>query len=405
MIAFLALLSASLSVQPARAQVTDDSDLSGGRSPAAGVLWEESRAEEASTVFRAEQIAPPPAGRLRNASIEGIFLLTGPEGRDVPASRAKALLVSGSKLLAESPVDENGAWELAAPPNFSGKAVVRLRLENAAWSIQDARSGKPYSWDAAEVQLPAAGVRLGTYRPDPSSENGKIGLIHLQFLEAFSLFERAGVGTDWWKERLAVSYPDSADYFSPWGFDLHLTRAEQWDVNLHEFGHAVMAAGTRSYGGGGQHKIDECYNAGLAWSEGWATFFAGAARLSPSDPDAKFQYLVPRRAPIRLENVPEDVCKGPTSEWRVAAGLWDLHDMNVDGRDASALGFARIWKAIAAQRIGSFADAWGFISAGLPPDALAAGTGALRQNTLLPEAVRPAPARSAVELLSVPAWD
>lgn len=405
MISSLLLLSGALNILPAQAQVSDDSDLSGGRSPSAAILWEESKDEEGSTVFRAQLIAPPKAGQSRNASIEGVFLLTGPEGRDVPASRAKALLVSGSKTLAEAPVDENGAWTLLPPAGASGKAVVRLRLENPAWSIQDARGGKPYEWDAAEVQLPASGVRLGAYRPDPASENGKIGLIHLQFLEAFSLFERAGIGTAWWKDRLAVSYPDSADYFSPWGFDLHLTQAVQWDVNLHEFGHAVMAAGTRSYGGGGQHKIDECYNAGLAWSEGWATFFAGAAHLSPADPDAKFQYLVPRRAPIRLENVPEDVCKGPASEWRVAAGLWDLHDVHADGRDASTLGFARIWSGMAGRRMGSFADAWGFISAGLPPDALEAGTQALRQNTLLPEAVQLTPSKSLVERLGVPPWD
>ncbi|MEK7744635.1 MAG: hypothetical protein AAB578_09645, partial [Elusimicrobiota bacterium] len=63
MIAFLALLSASLSVQPARAQATDDSDLSGGRSPAADILWSESKDDEAAAVFRAQPIAPPPAGR------------------------------------------------------------------------------------------------------------------------------------------------------------------------------------------------------------------------------------------------------------------------------------------------------------------------------------------------------
>ena len=99
MIALLALLFASLSFQPAQAQVTDDSDLSGGRSPAANILWSESRDDEAATVFRAQPIAPPEAGRSVNAStIEGIFLLTGPEGRDVPASMAKALLVAGSKV-------------------------------------------------------------------------------------------------------------------------------------------------------------------------------------------------------------------------------------------------------------------------------------------------------------------
>ncbi|MFP5501741.1 MAG: hypothetical protein ACLGIN_04575, partial [Candidatus Sericytochromatia bacterium] len=99
-------------------------------------------------------------------------------------------------------------------------------------------------------------------------------------------------------------------------------------------------------GGGGPHKIDECYSGGLAWSEGFASFFSAVISIRRDDPDAKFEYMVPRRKPIRIENVPDDVCEGYTNEWRVSSALWDLYDTNEDGTDRVALSFKTIWGAL-----------------------------------------------------------
>ena len=268
-----------------------------------------------------------------------------------------------------------------------GKYKAVLRLSNPRWSIVDESSGRPFEWTAGDVDLSSGGVDLGSLAPDPASQNGRIPLIHLQYLEAVGAFERLGLDLAWWDRPLTVIYPASSDYFSGWS--LHLSEAKAWDVNLHELGHAVMAKGMNARGGGGSHKIDECYSAGLALSEGWATFFAGVVRLSPADADARFEYLVPRRAPIRLENVPADVCQGENNEWRVAATFWDLYDSHPDGGDAVALGFPRLWNLLKGGSMGSFSDAWRIIRRGLNADEATAAARAIEHNTL-PGALSPA---------------
>ena len=56
--------------------------------------------------------------------------------------------------------------------------------------------------------------------------------------------------------------------------------------------------------------------------------------------------MVPRRKPIRVENVPADVCNGHTNEWRVGAAMWDMYDTHVDGTDEVAISFGSIWGAL-----------------------------------------------------------
>jgi hypothetical protein len=104
--------------------------------------------------------------------------------------------------------------------------------------------------------------------------------------------------------------------------------------------------------GGGQHKIDECYSTEMALSEGWASFFSAWVSIDLKDPDAKFEYMVPRRAPIQIENIPSDVCRGETNEWRVSSFFWDLVDLHMDGETAEE-SFARAWNPLLNQGVNS----------------------------------------------------
>ena len=145
-----------------------------------------------------------------------------------------------------------------------------------------------------------------------------------------------------WNKKIKIIYPGRGDYYS-YG-KVNLTKGHYWDVVGHELGHAVYDMANIGTMEGGPHRIDECYSKGLALSEGWASFFSAWLSVDLKDEDAKFEYMVPRRAPLRFENIPSDVCPGETNEWRVTGFLWDLIDINEDQEDTLKIPFKNFWK-------------------------------------------------------------
>jgi hypothetical protein len=66
--------------------------------------------------------------------------------------------------------------------------------------------------------------------------------------------------------------------------------------------------------------------------------------------------MVPRRAPIQFENIPADVCKGESNEWRVTGFFWDMVDLHQDG-EAMNESFARLWNAMKGSRVSTASEA------------------------------------------------
>ncbi len=153
-------------------------------------------------------------------------------------------------------------------------------------------------------------------------------------------FESIGL-LEFWNKQISIVWPGSGDYYS-WG-TVNVTKGYQWDVVGHELGHAIYDLADIGRFGGGSHRIDECYTINLALSEGWASFFGAWLKVQLDDQDAKFEYMVPRRAPLRIENIPQDVCAGPKNEWRVTGFLWDIIDLNDDVNDQSRMSFKELW--------------------------------------------------------------
>jgi hypothetical protein len=146
-----------------------------------------------------------------------------------------------------------------------------------------------------------------------------------------------------WKKKIKIKWPANGDYYSY--NTVNVTKGYQWDVVGHELGHAIYDQANIGSFGGGSHRIDQCYSEALALSEGWASLFGAWIKVSLSDPDAKFEYMVPRRAPLRFETIPPDVCSSHKNEWRVTGFLWDLIDLNGDERDSSSMNFIKFWKS------------------------------------------------------------
>lgn len=155
-------------------------------------------------------------------------------------------------------------------------------------------------------------------------------------VEKFTKIDRI----DFWSQQIKIKWPSNGDYYQ-WG-SVNITKGFQWDVVGHELGHAIYDQANIGRFGGGAHRIDQCYSSALALSEGWASFFSAWLSVELDDKDAKFEYMVPRRAPLEIEHVPADVCKGPTNEWRVYSFLWDLIDLNKDN-EAMEQTFQAIW--------------------------------------------------------------
>lgn len=362
----------------AAAERIDDSDLSRPwiSAQAAVALPREGHVDGGVIVFPLIPIeaATAPAA---SGSIGGRLALDDRNGTPHPARLSKVRLVGPGSPGAWTLTDENGAFLLnGAQPGVAYK--IRVRLDNTRWAFRGG-GGQAYEWEAGPFD---AGSDAGVLSPAPGTQNAKLGVLHLTYLDAFDFLSRTAT-TAWWKAPLTVVWPAGSDYFDPGAWAIHITDPQAWDVVLHELGHAVMEGAIDARTSGGPHKIDACYSAGLAWSEGWATFFAGVVRLSADDPDAKFEFLVPRRAPIRIENVPADVCLGPSNEWRVAAGLWDLYDRHEDVGDRVALPFSALWAGVTGGVTASIGDAWTLVAKGLDPLARRAGEDAMISNSLL----------------------
>lgn len=364
-----------LAMQGATRGEVDDADLTAGarrKQVSTAALAREGKPGANGTLLFPTSPTRRPAARpmLRAAAgpvVAGVLRYPDAQGALIPAANVTVHLEVRGKEVATALTDAEGRWTAELGADLAGKALAATyELGNKRWTINK------YRWAGPQVEALAAVNDTGERTIDAGSQNGKAALIHQVWNRALNAFTRENIDIDgWWTRPIGTTWPGSGNYYS-FG-SVNLTDAEWWDVNGHEIGHAIFFAGFNSASGGGQHKIDECYGADLAWSEGFASFFSGVISIDRGDADAKFQYMVPRRAPIRVENVPDDVCTGHTNEWRAGSALWDLYDTHNDGQDHVALEFKTIWGALVKTqnpgRMTDVRDAFKRIATGQPAEA------------------------------------
>ncbi len=225
-----------------------------------------------------------------------------------------------------------------------GSFELKARLSNRYFSIQNNSDGRTFELKA---QVPCQGrVRMGW---DQATDAGQV-LGIWQVAESARRKINSELGLGFWSRAVAFVFPADGDYY--YLGKVHVTRGDHWDVVGHELGHAIYDIGSIGSSEGGQHKIDECYSPTLAFSEGWASFFSAWVGVELTDTDAKFEYMVPRRAPLRFESIPADVCAGQSNEWRVTGFLWDLIDLSRDG-EAVESPFSVFWGSLLGSRVRS----------------------------------------------------
>jgi hypothetical protein len=124
-------------------------------------------------------------------------------------------------------------------------------------------------------------------------------------------------------------------------------------VIIHEYAHALAVRFSRDDSPGGSHGLGDVLDPRVAWSEGWANFFACAVRNDPIFRDAGPSGLTLR---YDLEdNLPVgDNRPGYWSEASIGTLLWDLFDDHVDPEDALQYPFSQIWGAFSELRNNRF---------------------------------------------------
>ncbi len=252
-------------------------------------------------------------------------------------------LENGEPLL----VDENGDYVAKCDPNLEALKKINVNFQSRFFKFR-AQNNQQYSMSF----LSQCGVH-NQFIFDSTSDDGQ--LLHLwNTLEKSrqKLFHNLENDVPWSTSALEVRFPGTGVFFSPWGNYISIANGDHWDIAAHELGHAVYYYANLGQMGGGAHRIDECYSQRLALSEGWASYFSAWVFLELDASDPGFEFLVPRRAPIQVENVPADVCRGTGNEWRVMAFLWDLIDSHED-EEVINENFSEIWNVMLESNIPS----------------------------------------------------
>ncbi|MCM2322490.1 MAG: hypothetical protein NDJ90_04430 [Oligoflexia bacterium] len=317
--------------QPLRDNRTDDSDIT----PKAPILLKEEVPLE---------LSPDEMHTASDAGTLSIQVLREDHGKPTPVSGLTFSLARASAESTQATTDQDGHATLPACPEGQ-KARILAPLERQQFSIT--QGGPAYKITA---EIPCQGSTTLLFHSDTAGGQA-LGIWQIAVRAEQKLSE--AVGLDFWFKPLRFVWPADGDYYS--GGLVRITRGDAWDVVGHELGHGIYALASLGLSSGGQHKIDECYSRTLALSEGWASYFSAWLSIDLADPDAKFEFMVPRRAPIRFEHIPADVCRGERNEWRVTGFFWDLVDHNDDGENVQEL-FARLWNAMRKSSAASASD-------------------------------------------------
>ncbi|MBI3073142.1 MAG: hypothetical protein HYY84_13600 [Deltaproteobacteria bacterium] len=284
----------------------------------------------------------------------------------VPAAFARVDAVSAAtgKALAEVATNDAGAFEFPELLVF-GDAGLQIRAlaqrfeptvnfsvrDNPASNAIVAATSAVYDETAVG---PSISVSLAV-----SEMSGAGGAFHLLSLASRAEeFVRAATGKSispltlyWTKGTNAYGcgtcYVDSVVYVGGTPSD-----PDEYDdaVVLHEIGHHVVRVLSRDDSIGGDHngsKTDPV----LAFSEGWATFFALAVRGDP----VYYDYRTADVLAANFETMAEaasfgtgsGALAGDVSEWLVSAFLWDVLDAPADTGDGLNVGFGVLFDPLA----------------------------------------------------------
>ena len=124
--------------------------------------------------------------------------------------------------------------------------------------------------------------------------------------------------------------------------DVNSDELGDW-VIIHEYGHYLADRFSKDDTPGGEHALGERVDPRLAWSEGWATFFAQRTLGQPIYIDTMGENGADTFYFDLDEDVPEWDHPGYWSEHSVGSTLWDVAEQAGGDGDHLGLGLKPIW--------------------------------------------------------------
>jgi hypothetical protein len=177
--------------------------------------------------------------------------------------------------------------------------------------------------------------------------------------------------------KIDTVFPVAGSYFQGNLLAIRGSAAYEWDPIHHEYGHYVASIMKIDNSPGGDHSSSDNLSQSnaskaigipLAWSEGWATYFAisgqnikNAAALNiPLVGDTKYQAW---GGGLVYDVESSSILKGEDNERSVTATLWDLWDSANEGDDKSTISDKTVASTLKSAAVTTLGGAWNAFAA------------------------------------------
>ena len=250
-------------------------------------------------------------------------------------------------LIGATAANADGTWDLnfIAPPFPGFKVRIEYQPANRFVQVQDSNANV-YTWgNSLDYTAPLTDV--GTRNADLTNNGDAPGIDRI-YQASSALWRRFNAdGMNPVRDNpIEITFPNSStdpcpqvdanNMPIPWscsdsnnGKIWLIPKHAKAGVVQHELAHSIHSYywdGNMPSGGGIQHKLNKCYNDGLALTEGFANFVAYWVQFERDNPgpvEASLNY--------NIEKPPSNFCKASSNEGRVSAAFWDAYDTHDDG--------------------------------------------------------------------------
>lgn len=290
--------------------------------------------------------------------------LTGKPGLQLSAKKATPVvgarveLLHDGKVVGKTVTNATGAYTIAC--KLKAGADVRLRITAATAHVEVRNNkGALHAVAAGPFRLTDGALRKDVRIKDGSGA-GAFNILEVirradaLLLKCESKLKFPPIKVEWTPGVAKGTYFQHLSYTDNRAFILgdRGRDSDEYDdyILLHEYGHFVMRLFCADDSPGGNHAIQHKVDPRLAWSEGWAHFFACAVLEDPHYVDTGAQ----KGKQVGLLTMDLDandrpgVVHGAWSEYTIATVLWDLYDRRPprQGDLHLGLGFPAMWQVL-----------------------------------------------------------